>query len=133
MKSMSPGVRPARQELHRPHAGVLLEAAPDRYQKPPQGNVIGDTRKADGTEKDGIRIAESLQPVVRHHLPVLHVPGAAPRIGLVAQAEPAVRLRDGIQHLAARRHHLAADSIPRNHRDIEALHRLSLAVRRSLS
>jgi len=50
---LDPGHQP-----HRADVGVLLEAAADREQQPPYGDVIRNPRKSHGAQEDGVVVAE---------------------------------------------------------------------------
>ena len=59
-----------RQELHRPHAGVLVEPLADREAEAPEGDVVGHVRPADGAEVDGVKVARRSRPSSSIILPV---------------------------------------------------------------
>ena len=66
------------QQPHRPQVDVLLEAAADRDQQPPQRDVVGHAGIADRAEKDRVVEAQLVEPVLRHHPAGLGVGLAAP-------------------------------------------------------
>src|SRR3546814_19956354 len=53
------------------HIGVLIEALTDFQAQAPQRDVIGDIRIARRAEKNGVFVAQDVQPVFRHNDPVL--------------------------------------------------------------
>ena len=50
--------RDARQDLGRPHIGVLVEALADRQPQPPERDVVGHVGRADRAEIDGVEFLE---------------------------------------------------------------------------
>src|SRR5207249_10225105 len=92
---------------------VLVEAATDGDEQTPEGDVIGHAREPDRSEEDRIVLADLRDAVLRHHLPMLLVPLAAP--GKLVPAElDAVLRRGGVQHANAPGPDLVADPVPGN-------------------
>ena len=79
--------------------------------------MIGDTRKTDRTKKDGLELAQLLEPVLRHHATGLRVRLARPveRRPLEVEAE---LLADDVEHAGGRRDDLLADAVAGNERDL---------------
>ncbi len=94
--------QPARAQVH-----VLVEAAADRDQQPPQRHVVRHPRKSDRAEQDGVALAQAVEPVRRHHR-ASAVPGLA-RPVVVGVVEREAEPRGGrIQHADALGHGLLA-------------------------
>ena len=74
----------------RAHVGPLVEALADAQAQPPQADVVGDVRPADGAEVDGVEVLELLEPVLGHHPAGLLVVLAAPRELLPLEVEAPV-------------------------------------------
>ena len=87
-----------RQEDAGAVAHVLLEALADRQAQAAQRDVIGDGRKADRAEEDGVERAQHVEPVPGHHLAVPEVVLAAPREALVLQPERGGDLPRRVEH-----------------------------------
>ncbi len=121
-KSMSPGLavgeraRDSRHEPHRPQVHVELELAPDRDEQAPERDVVGNAGESHGAEEDRVVAADLCQAVVGHHLPVLAVVLAAPRLLVPLQREPELAPR-GLQNALAFGNDFLADAVPGDHRD----------------
>ncbi len=110
--------RNARHQPHRAQIDVLVELAPDFYERAPQGNVIGDLgRPADRTEIDRVVLADLRLPVLRHHLAVLFVIVPGSEVEMVEMHGNAVLFRGRFQHAQAFRDHFLADAVTGNDRD----------------
>ena len=83
--------------------------------------MIGDAGKADGTEKNCIVTAISIESVRRHHCAAFGVAPAAPIEGVPGktQAEP---LTHGVEHAYPFGDDFLADAVAGNGRDPKALH-----------
>src|SRR5918997_1761767 len=88
----------AAQEPDRPQVNVLVEAAANGEEEPPQGDVVRDGRPAYGSEVDRVEVGKSLQAVLWHHPAVLEVVLAAPREPREAQRWRAVYLGRRLEH-----------------------------------
>src|SRR5690606_33697816 len=108
----------AGQQARRAHVGVLIEALADGEAKAPQRHVVGDVRRADRAEVDGIEAAQLLEAVLGHHPPGAAVMLRAPVEGLHLEAQAGRARLQGVQHLEPRRDHLLADAIPRQRRTL---------------
>ena len=98
--------------------GVLLEAAAQPDQEVPERDMVRHQRRqAHGPEEDGLVLPDLLQPVLGHHPAVLNVVVAAPGelVPLELEAELAARR---LQHADAFRHHLFADAVAGDDRDL---------------
>ena len=83
--------------------------------------MVRHSRKTDRSQEHCMVVANLLQPVLRHHPPVLQVIFAAPRqlVPLEGQAE----LCGGcLKHPDALRHYLFADAVACNHCDLMMCH-----------
>ena len=74
-------------EDRRPHARVLIEAAPDRQQQAVERDVVLHPRIADRAEEDRVERPQPVERVGRHHPAVLEVVLRAPRKVLPLEAE----------------------------------------------
>ena len=72
------GLGDARQQPHRPDAGVLVESLADREAQPPEADVIRHVGPADRAEVDRVEPLQALQPVRVHHAAGFQVVLAAP-------------------------------------------------------
>ena len=68
----------AGQQPHRPQVHVLLEALPERQQQIPHGDVIGNCRRSDRAEIDGVERRGRSKPSSSIIRPCLEVVVAAP-------------------------------------------------------
>jgi len=73
--------------------------------------VIGDVRRTDGTEQDGVELAELVGAVGRHHHAMCPVIVRTPAEVLEVQGEPAIALGADLQDLDAGLDHLGPDAI----------------------
>ena len=62
----------------RAQVDILAKTAPYRDQQPPQRNVIGDPRKSDSAQKDGIAVLQLVETILGHHSTCLYEAFAAP-------------------------------------------------------
>jgi hypothetical protein len=69
----------ARQEPDRADVQIEVEPLPDGQEEAPQGDVVGDRRRADRAQIDGVEPLEQVEAVSRHHRPRALVVAAAPR------------------------------------------------------
>src|SRR6185437_7712989 len=105
--------RHAGQEPDRADVQVEVEALPDRQQQPPQRDVVGHGRRADGAEVDRVVPGQRAQAVVRHERARAGVVIAAP-----GQVRPLEAARMGrLEHADALRDHLRADAVAADDRD----------------
>ena len=113
----------AGHQPHRPDVGILIEAAAQPDQQPPERDVVRDQgREADGAQEDRRMAADLLEPVLGHHPAVLDVVVAAPG-QLVPVEGDAVFRTGGVQHADALGHDLLADPVAGDHRDPVPDHR----------
>ena len=91
-------------------AGVLIEAAADGDQEAPERDVVGDTGPADGTEKDGVVLAELVEAVLGHHGAELGVTLTGPVVVGCFQTE-AEAGGGGFEHAQALGDGLFADAV----------------------
>ena len=103
----------SRQEPHRPHVHVLVEAAADGDQQAPERDVIRDVRGAHGPEQDRVEGPQPLEPVRRHHDAVLGIVAAGIRELLEFHLEGKL-CGQRLQHSDAFRDDLQADAVPRD-------------------
>src|SRR5262245_23092391 len=73
--------------------------------------MIGDVRRTDGTEQDGVELAELVDAVGRHHHAMCPVIVRTPVEVLEVQGEPAIVLGADPQDLDAGLDHLRPDAI----------------------
>src|SRR5215467_7062753 len=73
--------------------------------------MIGDVRRTDGAEQDGVELAELLGAVGRHHHAIFAVIVRTPVEVLEVQGEPAIALGADLQDLDAGLDHLGPDAI----------------------
>ena len=110
--------RHAGHQPHRAQIDVLVELAPEFYQRAPQGNVIRDFRRpADRAEIDRVVLADFRLPVLRHHLAVLLVIVPGREVEMIEMHGHAVLFRRRLQHAQALRDHFLADAVAGNDRD----------------
>ena len=110
--------RHAGHQPHRAQVDVLVELAPEFYQRAPQGNVIRDFRRpADRAEIDRVVLADFRLPVLRHHLAVLLVIVPGREVEMIEMHRHAVLFRGRLQHAQALRDHFLADAVTGNDRD----------------
>ena len=96
-------------------------APPDRDQQAPQRDVVGHVGSPDRAEEDRVAAAELLEPVGRHHPPVLDEVVAAPRVVRGFQFE-AVLLACRLKHFERGGRDFQADPVPRDHGDLVRPH-----------
>ena len=106
-----------------PHAGVLIEPAPDRQQEPVERHVVLQARIADRAEEDRVERAQPVERVLRHHPAVREVVLRPPgkMLPREAKSEP---LRRRFQRPDRRRNHLAPDPVAGDDRHPIRFHRL---------
>src|SRR5215471_20530725 len=73
--------------------------------------MIGDVRRTDGTEQDGVELAELVGAVGRHHHAMCPVIVRTPVEVLEVQDEPAIALSADLQDLDAGLDHLRPDAV----------------------
>ena len=79
--------RHAGHQTDRPQVDVLIEFAPEQYERAPQRNMVGHPiGHADRAEIDRVVLADLLFPVLRHHAAVLFVIVAAGEVEIVQLA-----------------------------------------------
>src|SRR4029077_11253155 len=83
-----------------------------REQEPPQRDVIGNRRMADGTEEDGVVRSYDLERVARPHPAVLVVVPGPPR-----QLAPLEREAERVDRLARLRHDLRPGAVAGDYGD----------------
>ena len=81
------GHKPCRADI-----GELVEALADGKAQLPERNMVRDLRVADGAEIDGMKAAQPLDAVFRHHAAGAAVAVRAPIEALGLQAEAAIHL-----------------------------------------
>ena len=84
--------------------------------------MIGNVRRADRAEIDGVVILDLLAAVRRHHEPGLAVGIGAPVELIEAPFRPALALSERLQDLEASRNDLFANPVARNDRNPIAPH-----------
>ena len=94
-----------------------MEPAPDRDEKPPQGDVVRHAGEPDGAEEDRLELPKLVEAVFRHHPAGLRVALAAPVEcrPLELEAEPAA---GGLEDARAFGHDLFADPVAGNYGDL---------------
>ena len=118
----------ALQAAHRAQIDVLLEVAANRDEQPPQGDVIRYSGKAHRAQEDGVAAGNGPDAVRRHHAALARVVLAAPGVLVPVKGDPEAAA-GRLEHPLPFRHHLPADSVPRDCRDPKLLHRHSLRSR----
>ena len=106
-----------RHQPHRADVGVLLEAAADLDQQAPERDMVRHQgREADRAQEDRVVVPDLVEPVLRHHAPVLDIVLAAPGqlVPLEREAELAARR---LEHADALGHDLLADAVAGDHGD----------------
>jgi hypothetical protein len=83
----------------RAHVRVLIERLANRQSQAPESYVVGNVRRTDGTEKDGIEITELVRPTFGHHDAVFLVVVRTPVKILELEFESAVAFGTDLQHL----------------------------------
>jgi hypothetical protein len=110
------------KEPYRPKIHVLTKSAANGDEQTPKGNVVGNIRAPDSTEKNGVERAQLLETVSRHHSPSPEIFFAAPvevvPIELKSEAVPG-----SIQDANAFRHYFLPDSISRNDANAKCFHK----------
>src|SRR5690606_15589659 len=94
----------------------------DREPQAPERDVIRYIRRPDGTEEDGIDIADRREAILRHHEPMLMIVVRAPVERPYIKLEAAIARCERIENLEAGRDDLLADAVARNGRDSIRLH-----------
>src|SRR5215472_4983124 len=102
--------------------GVLVERLADGQAQAPEGDIIGDVRRTDGAEQDGVELAELLGAVGRHHHAMLAVIVRTPVEVVEAQSEAAIALGADLQDLHAGLNHLGPDAITAHGSDLIRTH-----------
>ena len=103
-------------QLARTQVHVLVEAATDRDQQAPKGDVIGHARIADGAQQDRVRLRQQLHAVGRHHRAGLLVCLTRPIVMRQLQAE-AELARGHVDYLQRLGHRFLADAVAGDNRD----------------
>ena len=110
------------QEARRADVGVLIEALTDREAQAPERDVVGDVRRADRAEIDGIETAQLLEAVRGHHPAVPAVVGGAPVERCDLETQLGLARAQGVQHLEPGGDDLLADAVPGDRRDAMESH-----------
>src|SRR6516164_4774643 len=84
--------------------------------------VIGDVRRTDGAEQDGVELAELVGAVGRHHHAMLAVIVRTPVEVLKVQGESAIALGAHLQDLHSGLNHLGPDAITAHGGDLARTH-----------
>ena len=107
----------------RTDAGVLLERAADLDEQAPERDMVRHLgRPADRAQEDGLVALDLVKPVLGHHVAVLEVVVAAPGQLVPLELEPELTARR-VEHAHALRHHLLADAVTGDHRDLVLGHK----------
>ena len=76
------------QELNRSQVYILVKIVTDPDQKPPQGDIVRNSRISDCSQKDRVIFCQYLNSVLRHHLSGLQIILAAP--GEIREGKPEI-------------------------------------------
>src|SRR6202790_2889967 len=109
------------QQTPRAQIRILLKTAPDRNQKSPQRNVIGDPRIADRAEKNGVEGTKLLKAVVGHNFSRLQVVLETP-IKILAREFQIEAAPGRFEHAQSFRYYFFSDAIAWNNRNLESFH-----------
>src|SRR5580692_3458857 len=109
------------EKAHGAKIDVLPERAPDRNQKPPQRDMIGNAGVANRPEEDAVERPQLTEAVVRHHFPGLLVGFAAPIKGLPMAAKLEA-LASCFEDANAFGNHFFADAVSGDDRDLKGFH-----------
>ena len=74
------------QELNRSQVYILVKIVTYPDQKPPQGDIVRNSRVSDCSQKDRVIFCQNLNTVLRHHLSGLQIILAAP--GEIREGKP---------------------------------------------
>src|SRR5438876_261901 len=77
-----------------------MEPAPDRDEKPPQGDVVRHAGEPDGAEEDRLELPKLVEAVFRHHSAGLRVALAAPVEGRLGREVDELAHRGVVVHRA---------------------------------
>src|SRR4051812_27523611 len=55
------------QQTYGPQIHILIKLASNGNQQSPQRNMVGNTREANGAQKNGVMVAKASESVFRHH------------------------------------------------------------------
>src|ERR1700694_2413070 len=111
----------AGHQANRPKIHVLSELPADWDQQTPERDVVGDPRKSDSAEENGIMMANPFQAILGHHPLMLGEVLAAPGESLPDQLD-SVFSAGCLQHPLPLGYHFLPDSIARDDRDLIAIH-----------
>src|SRR3984957_1022226 len=116
------------QDASRADVGVLVERLADREPQAPEADVIRHLGRADRAEIDGVMALDLRETVRRHHHAGRPIMVRSPPKMIEAPLDPALALRDRLQHLEASRNDFFADSVAGNDRDPIASHGVGSGV-----
>src|SRR5579883_738260 len=117
------------KQPRRPHIRILIETLADAQPQTPQRHIIGNFAIADRAEIDRVEAAQHVEPVIRHHAPVLAKIIRAPRQRFAKQSEVAAARLQAREYLESRRDHFLANAVARNHRNPVLTHSSSARAR----
>ena len=94
----------------------------DDQQKIPEGDVVRNTGRTNGTKENGVKLAEDLNAVLGHHSPGLLVVVAAP--GEMGEFKPEAPVQSGgfLQDPDSLPDHFRTDAVTGNHSDFIDIH-----------
>ena len=107
----------ARQDLCRPHIGVLVKALADRQPQPPQRDVVWNIGRPDRSKIDRIEFLQRGEAVGRHHHAVLAIVSGTPIEGFDIEFHIAEALLKTLERPDTGGDDLGTNSIGRNCRD----------------
>jgi hypothetical protein len=109
------------EQAHGPQVHVLVEVAADGDEQAPERDVVGHGGPADRAQEDRLEGPQPLDAVLGHHATKALEALAAPGELLELEADPEAAA-DGLERAQALGHHLLADPVARDHRDLVTAH-----------